>query len=92
MKLHPIFFAGLATICTAAYAQTDYPARPVQVIVGYPAGGNVDVMARNLAAAMAEQSESFRAAAERLHQPIVYQGNQMNPKWLRMICAAKLAA
>jgi len=36
----------------AVRAQSGYPARPVQVIVGYTAGGNVDVMARNLVAAM----------------------------------------
>ncbi len=34
-------------------AQTGYPARSVQVIVAFPAGGNVDVMARNLVAVMA---------------------------------------
>jgi tripartite-type tricarboxylate transporter receptor subunit TctC len=46
----------LAMLCAPLVrAQTDYPARPVQVIVGFPAGGNVDVMARNLVAAMAEQ-------------------------------------
>lgn len=56
MKLHHICFVGLATLCAAAArAQADYPARPVQVIVGFPAGGNVDVMARNLVAIMAEQ-------------------------------------
>jgi tripartite-type tricarboxylate transporter receptor subunit TctC len=44
-----VFFA-----CTAvpAPAQDKYPVRPVQVIVSYPAGGGVDVMARNLANAM----------------------------------------
>lgn len=56
-KLIIAFGAGaFAALCAAAAcAQSDYPARPVQVIVGYPAGGNVDVMARNLAAAMTEQ-------------------------------------
>ncbi len=38
-----------------ANAQGGYPARSVQVIVGFPAGGNVDVMARNLVAAMSAQ-------------------------------------
>jgi tripartite-type tricarboxylate transporter receptor subunit TctC len=33
-------------------AQPGYPSRPVQVIVGFPAGGSVDVMARNLVAAI----------------------------------------
>jgi tripartite-type tricarboxylate transporter receptor subunit TctC len=36
----------------AACAQSAYPARPVQVIVAFPAGGSVDVMARHLVSAM----------------------------------------
>ena len=44
-----------AVIADAARAQTAYPARAVQVIVGFPAGGSVDVMARNLVAAMSAQ-------------------------------------
>lgn len=36
----------------SAVAQDKYPARPVQVIVPYPPGGGVDVMARNLINAM----------------------------------------
>lgn len=38
-----------------ALAQSGYPSRPVQVIVGFPAGGSVDVMARQLVAAIAGQ-------------------------------------
>jgi tripartite-type tricarboxylate transporter receptor subunit TctC len=38
--------------CGPACAQDTYPARAVQVIVAFPAGGSVDVMARNLVAAM----------------------------------------
>jgi len=38
-----------------APAQSGYPSRPVQVIVGFPAGGSVDVMARQLVAAIAGQ-------------------------------------
>lgn len=44
----PLIAAGGAT-----QAQTGYPERPVQVIVGFPAGGSVDVMARTLVAAVA---------------------------------------
>jgi tripartite-type tricarboxylate transporter receptor subunit TctC len=36
-------------------AQGAYPARPVQVIVAFTAGGSVDVMARHLVAAMSAQ-------------------------------------
>src|SRR3954467_13697505 len=35
-----------------APAQPPYPPRPHQVIVGFPAGGSVDVMARQLVAAI----------------------------------------
>jgi tripartite-type tricarboxylate transporter receptor subunit TctC len=41
----------LAAACARAQ-QPAYPARPVQVIVAFPAGGSVDVMARNLVAVM----------------------------------------
>lgn len=44
--------AVLTAFAPASFAQSNYPTRSVQVIVGFPAGGNVDVMARNLAAAM----------------------------------------
>src|SRR3954468_14981297 len=37
---------------TAASTSSAWPARPVQVIVAFPAGGSVDVMARNLVAAI----------------------------------------
>lgn len=41
-------------VCAAAArAQDKYPSRPVQVIVAYPPGGAVDVMARNLINAIA---------------------------------------
>jgi tripartite-type tricarboxylate transporter receptor subunit TctC len=39
-------------IAGSACAQSAYPARPVQVIVAFPAGGSVDVMARHLVSAM----------------------------------------
>jgi tripartite-type tricarboxylate transporter receptor subunit TctC len=40
---------------SVALAQSAYPSRPVQVIVGFPAGGSVDVMARQLVAAISGQ-------------------------------------
>src|SRR5258706_7505513 len=44
--------AALFAAMASARAQPAYPARPVQVIVAFPAGGSVDVMARNLVAVM----------------------------------------
>jgi tripartite-type tricarboxylate transporter receptor subunit TctC len=40
------------TLVVAAQAQTPYPQRPVQAVVGFSAGGTVDVMARALVASM----------------------------------------
>src|SRR5262245_42089001 len=50
-----IIAASLAAIGGAARGQTSYPVRPVQVIVPFPAGGSVDVMARNLVTEVAAQ-------------------------------------
>ena len=38
--------ALLLSATPAAYAQTDYPNRPIKVVVPYTAGGNVDITAR----------------------------------------------
>ena len=48
MRRTLIFFAALFGIAGTAPAQTAYPQKPVQVIVGFSAGGSVDVMARTL--------------------------------------------
>ncbi len=41
--------------CTITLAQTNYPARPVQVIIGWAAGSNLDMMARHLLTSMSAQ-------------------------------------
>jgi tripartite-type tricarboxylate transporter receptor subunit TctC len=41
-------------ICTTAWAQ-NYPARPVRIIVGFPAGGLTDITARLIAQRLSEQ-------------------------------------
>ena len=42
--------AGLALLAasTSALAQAAYPTRPIRVIVPYPAGGIVDIVARSV--------------------------------------------
>jgi tripartite-type tricarboxylate transporter receptor subunit TctC len=46
--------AALPTIASAAWGQT-YPSRPVRVIVGWAAGGPVDIIARLMAQSMSER-------------------------------------
>src|SRR5438067_4921327 len=43
-----ILFAMLALACGSAPAQAQYPARPVRVLVGFPAGGPTDVLPRTI--------------------------------------------
>lgn len=43
----------LALACPLAFAQ-DYPSRPIRLVVGFPPGGNVDVVGRIVAARMSE--------------------------------------
>lgn len=51
------FFAGLiALLCAGALAQ-DYPAKPVRLLIGFPPGGNVDVVGRIVAQKMSEGFE-----------------------------------
>ncbi len=56
MRLRLFAAAALALgVAGTALAQGAYPQKAVQVIVGFSAGGSVDVMARNLAAGVAAQ-------------------------------------
>jgi tripartite-type tricarboxylate transporter receptor subunit TctC len=50
------FAAGLALFAasTSAFAQAAFPARPIRVIVPYPAGGIVDIVARSVTDTMAK--------------------------------------
>jgi tripartite-type tricarboxylate transporter receptor subunit TctC len=50
MRLLQKLFAGIILVCGAAagpaFAQSDYPNRPIHWIVGYPPGGTTDLLAR----------------------------------------------
>jgi tripartite-type tricarboxylate transporter receptor subunit TctC len=46
--------AGVFALAAAAAAAQDYPARPVRLILGVPAGGTPDVLARTVIPAMSE--------------------------------------
>ncbi len=47
-----LLLALSATFAGSAAAQTDYPAKPIRMIVGFPPGGGNDIMARLLSAKM----------------------------------------
>src|SRR4051794_27407314 len=55
-----IFGALLAATCAGALAQGpstgsgQYPVKPVKLLIGFPPGGNVDVVGRIVAAKMSE--------------------------------------
>jgi tripartite-type tricarboxylate transporter receptor subunit TctC len=48
--------AGAATLSPFAHAQSSWPARPVMMVVPFPAGGGTDAFARPLAAQFAKQT------------------------------------
>jgi tripartite-type tricarboxylate transporter receptor subunit TctC len=47
---------GAATLTPLAYAQSSWPAKPVMMVVPFPAGGGTDAFARPLAAQFAKQT------------------------------------
>ncbi len=52
--------AALVLASTACIAQQDYPSKPVRIMVGFPPGGSVDIVARVLGQKLAEQmGQSF---------------------------------
>jgi tripartite-type tricarboxylate transporter receptor subunit TctC len=57
LKLWHLLLAGLSALaggCSIAIAQTNWPQRPVRVLVPFAAGGNIDVIARLTAQRMSE--------------------------------------
>lgn len=47
-------FVALATVCTSGAAQT-YPDKPIKIIVGFPPGGAVDIIARTVSQPLSER-------------------------------------
>ena len=52
-RLFPAILAAAALACATAHAQ-EYPAKPLKLLIGFPPGGNVDVVGRIVAAKMSE--------------------------------------
>ena len=52
--LHSLFAASLLAFAQLGAAQS-YPDKPIQLIVGFPPGGGVDIVARQLADKLSEQ-------------------------------------
>ena len=46
----------IAVASLSAHAQSDYPARPVRVVIGFPPGGPTDIVGRPFAAKLGQLS------------------------------------
>ncbi|WP_395701999.1 Bug family tripartite tricarboxylate transporter substrate binding protein [Aquabacterium sp.] len=51
----PLALLAAAALAPAAQAQADYPSRPITLVVGYPPGGSVDLVARILGPELSKQ-------------------------------------
>ena len=79
-----LFAAAVAAFAitgsATAFAQADYPARPIRVIVPYAAGGGADILARLVS----------QQLSERLKQPVIVenQGGGSNTIGMRTVATA----
>jgi tripartite-type tricarboxylate transporter receptor subunit TctC len=55
LVIKPIFLVLFALVCGPACGQSDYPNKPVRLVVSFPAGGISDVLARALAIPLTRQ-------------------------------------
>jgi tripartite-type tricarboxylate transporter receptor subunit TctC len=55
----PLMLACLITLASEAFAQADYPSRPVRLIVNSAPGGGTDILARVLAQQLSRGGASF---------------------------------
>ncbi len=53
--------AALPLVAARALAQAEFPSRPIRLVIGFPAGGGIDILARLIAPKM----------ADRLGQPVI---------------------
>jgi tripartite-type tricarboxylate transporter receptor subunit TctC len=74
------FAAALAVLTFGAWGQSDYPNRPIRVIVPYAAGGGADILARLVG----------QELSQRLKQPVVVenQGGGSNTIGMRTVATA----
>jgi len=83
-RRHLLASAGAAAVCAAsppADAQSKYASQPVHILVGYPAGGGVDIIARLL-------QDPMKAA---LGQPIIVENRAGASAMLATAAVAKAA-
>jgi len=61
MRRRATFFAlaCLIALTSGAAAQSDYPSRPVRIIVNSSPGGGTDILARVLAAHLSKDGQNF---------------------------------
>ena len=45
----------LSLLCSSAWAQDNWPSRTISLVVPFPAGGNADIIAREIALALQEK-------------------------------------